>query len=44
MVLPRIGGSANKIPKIKDYNISKKLKLKNIDKLNLDIEAIEEGN
>jgi len=44
MILPRIGGSANQIPKINDSNKSKKLKLKNIDKLNLDIEAIEEVN
>ena len=42
MILPRIGGSANQIPKITDSNKSKKLKLKNINKLNLDIEAIEE--
>ena len=49
MMLPRIGGGINQIPKIskdkaKSANKSKKFKLKSIRKLNLDIEAIEEAN
>ena len=44
VAVPKIGGSTNQIPKVNTANKPKKLKLKNIGKLNLDIEAIEEAN
>ena len=40
-VIPKIGGSLNKVPKIVEQNQAKKLRLKNIDSLNIDIDAIE---
>ena len=40
-VVPEIGGSVNKAPQVVEGNKGKKLMIKNIDSLNIDIEAIE---